>query len=245
MKAVGDFAYSFGPSEHNSNDVSGTKVKGMDEVKGKCKCEGGGPSEAEEGEGEGEIANQKEKEKLRIIQREEDDMLYFSYSKSITGTKVREIGDSTVFGNTLDFKWLPAYNSKDGKKYQSLIIGMSRVGDLSLSVLDDCTISCVFTMLNVDHSGRYEESQCAEYIHSEYAMVIGQEVSREIANRESGEFLPIKSTMQHNNDCEGSPAVGNPYCNPDGFHPQSVLPYEYLAMSRERRYNIRLNVSVL
>jgi len=176
---------------------------------------------------------------------EDNDCLVFQFSRPIVGSKAREIGDNIIMGNTLDFVWLPMMPVIGGKGYmQSLIIGMSRISRIFLTIEDERTLLCEFTVLNINSSGKYDESQCVERIYSEYPIPVTQDTI----------FVPVG--VDHEVDDEVN-AAGEVYKVPrlssttgatinnnctNNTPTKEVLPGEYLPRSREMRYNIRLNI---
>ena len=78
---------------------------------------------------------------------ESGEIYKFRLSQEITESMARVIGDNTILGYTLDYKWLPP--RMDGRYYrQRLLIGLSRVQIVEILIPDETTLTVRFLYRN-------------------------------------------------------------------------------------------------
>jgi hypothetical protein len=173
-----------------------------------------------------------------VVDDEGNEDSEFSYNRQIVGIRSREVGNQTILGNTLDYRWLTA-KMKSGVREQNLVICLSRISDLVLQIVNEKTILCSYVFLKLNDLEEYDEVSCIEYIHSSFPLDIHQGEYNEISIS-SVPATPCGDEDQSDSLIKSYPTVG--ITEDDLFETTpKILKSEYLEVSREMLYRIRLN----
>jgi hypothetical protein len=182
-----------------------------------------------------------------VVDENGNEEIEFSFGHRIIGIRNREVGNQTILGNSLDYRWLPP-KIKSGVREQNLVICLSRISQLVLQIVNEKTIFCSYVILILNELQEYDEIPCIEYIRSSFPLDIHQGGEfHEITAAGGGapSSLPMTQCGCDNKSdphpmIQSYPTVG--ITEDDLFETvPKILKSEYLDESREMLYRIRIN----
>lgn len=183
---------------------------------------------------------------------DENHEILFSFNLPIKSINYYQQGANVILGNYLDLRWLdPIIIS--GVKYQRLFIGMNKISNLTLQIVDNYTILCSYKLLNFNNNQEYIEEERYQHLHTEYSMDInqgnetqkGQEDETTAEEKEEEDIYPIITKLEDSNFSEDSYVY--PTIKEENTHTlkktksTKILNSTFLEKSHEMMFEIRLN----